>query len=1269
MKKWSKAGLLAIFSLVTMTSAALSQTARLQVIHNAADPAAASVDVYLNGHILLDNFAFRTATPYIDAPAGTPIQIAVAPGNSTSAAQALKNFTVTLNAGETYVAIANGVLDASGFAANPDGGNTNFTLFLRNGMRESAQDPAKVEFRAVHGATDAPTVDVIARGVATLVDNAKYGDVTGYLGVPPAAYTLDVTPGSDNSTVVASFNADLSGLAGGAAVVFASGFLNPAANQNGAAFGLYAALPNGAVVAFPQIGTARLQVIHNAADPAAAKVDVYVNGGLLLNDFAFRTATPFVDVPAGVRLSIAVAPGTSTSVSQALATFNVTLENGKTYVAIANGVLNPGQFSPNPDSLSIGFTLFTKAEAREQATASGNVDFFAVHGATDAPTVDVIARGVATLVDDAKYGDLTGYLSVPPGKYTLDVTPGFDNSNVVASFSADLSGLAGGSAVVLASGFLNPAVNQNGKAFTLIAALANGTVVEFPRVGNARLQVIHNAADPAAASVDVYVNGGLLLNDFAFRTATPFVEVPANVPLSIAVAPGTSSSVAEALATFNVTLEIGKTYIAIANGVLAPAQFAANPDGVNIGFTLFTKAEAREQATAAGNVDFFAVHGATDAPTVDVIARGVATLVDNAKYGDVTGYLSVPPASYTLDITPGNDNATIVASFVADLSGLAGGSAAVLASGFLNPAANQNGKGFGLIAVLANGTVIELPVLSDKARLQVIHNAADPAAEKVDVYVNGSLLLNDFAFRTATPFVEVPADVPLSIAVAPGTSASVAEALATFEVTLAAGKSYIAVANGVLDPTKFAANPDGVSIGFTLFTQAAAREKSNNPNQVDFFALHGATDAPTVDVIARGVATLVDNAKYGDLTGYLSVPAGKYTLDITPGGDNSTLVAAFQADLSGLAGSSLAVLASGFLNPAANQNGKAFGLIAVLANGTVVELPQLTTARLQVIHNSADAAAARVDVYLNGGLLLDNFGFRRATPFIDAPAGVPLSIAVAPSTSTSVNEALKTFTVTLQPGETYVAIASGVLDPTKFAANPEGRDTGFTLFLYDGIRETGSAPGNIDLVVVHGSTDAPRVDVVAVGVGKLVDDLVYGDISGYLSVPAADYFLDLTDPDNGTPLVRFIANLARYGGQSAVVYASGFLDRQANRSGAGLLLMAALPSGQMLAFPDPPITDVNDDVPQVIQSYALSQNYPNPFNPSTTISFDLVSPELVTLKVFDAQGREVALVASGAFNAGRHSFTFDAQGLPSGTYFYRIQAGDFKAVRKMVLMK
>ena len=226
----------------------------------------------------------------------------------------------------------------------------------------------------------------------------------------------------------------------------------------------------------PEPATARLQVIHNAADPGAASVDIYVNGNLLLDDFAFRAATPFIDVPAGVELSIAVAPPTSTSVDDAIATFPVTLAADETYVVFANGVLDPNDFAVNPEALDIGFTLFPVAGAREAAENIDNVEFFVFHGATDAPAVDVLA-GDAKLVDGASYGDATGYLSVPPASYVLDVTPAGANETVVASFTADLSGTAGASAVVFASGFLSPEANQNGASFALGVALADGTVL------------------------------------------------------------------------------------------------------------------------------------------------------------------------------------------------------------------------------------------------------------------------------------------------------------------------------------------------------------------------------------------------------------------------------------------------------------------------------------------------------------------------------------------------------------------------------------------------------------------------------------------------------------------------------------------------------------------------------------------------------------------------------------------------------------------------
>ena len=227
---------------------------------------------------------------------------------------------------------------------------------------------------------------------------------------------------------------------------------------------------------------ARLQVIHNAADPGAAQVDIYLNGSLLLDDFAFRAATPFVDVPAGVQLSIGVAPGNSTGAQDIIATFTPTLEDGKSYIAVANGVLDPSMFAANPDMKNIAFTLLTADDARESAMNAGEVDLKVLHGASDAPAVDVIARGVGTLVDDAAYGDMTPYLSVPAGSYTLDITPANDNNTIVASFTADLSTLGGGAALVFASGFLAPAANNNGEAFGLFAALPDGTVLPLSTV-------------------------------------------------------------------------------------------------------------------------------------------------------------------------------------------------------------------------------------------------------------------------------------------------------------------------------------------------------------------------------------------------------------------------------------------------------------------------------------------------------------------------------------------------------------------------------------------------------------------------------------------------------------------------------------------------------------------------------------------------------------------------------------------------------------------
>ena len=750
--------------------------------------------------------------------------------------------------------------------------------------------------------------------------------------------------------------------------------------------------------------------------------------------------------------------------------------------------------------------------------------------------------------------------------------------------------------------------------------------------------------------------------------------------LIIGIAPSTSSSVNDTIKNFVVKFAPNEKYVAVANGVLNPANFSANPNGRSIAFTIFAKDKIRENGTSSSYVDAIIVHGSTDAPTVDVNAKSSGSwwptkLVNNASYGDITSYKKLSPKSYILDVTPGNSNA-VVASFTANLTGLGGGAAVVFASGFLNPSANQNGSAFGLFAALPNGTVVEFPKVLPKARLQVIHNAADVLAGSVDVYVNGSLLLNNFEFRKATPFIDVPAEVVLNIGIAPGTSTSVNDTIKNFPVTLQKNKTYVAVANGVLNSSLYAANPDGKNISFTLFAKDGVKEKASSNSKVDFIVLHGSTDAPTVDVLARGVGNLVDNAAYGDFTNYLSVPASKYILDITPGNNNSAIVASFDADLRTLGGKSAIIFASGFLNPAANQNGASFGLFAALANGTVVALPLLpSTARLQVIHNAADPGASSVDVYLNGALALDNFMFRKATPYIDVPGNTPINVGIAPPNSSSVNDTIKNFTATFLSGGTYVVLANGVLNPSSFASNPNGRDISFTLFAKDNARETSSGSNRVDVFAVHGSTDAPTVDIY--GLGLVLRNVSYGDISNYVSLSASRNWLLVTTPSPFRIVGVFSTDLRTLGGKSAVVFASGFLTPSANQNGPSFGLYAALPDGNVAQLPrifgkeaDNFAKEVlgQTDV-AVVSDFSLAQNYPNPFNPTTNIRFAIPQSSFVTLKVYNILGKEIATLVNEQKESGIYDVNFDASNLASGVYVYKIQAGNFSATKKLTLMK
>jgi len=101
----------------------------------------------------------------------------------------------------------------------------------------------------------------------------------------------------------------------------------------------------------------------------------------------------------------------------------------------------------------------------------------------------------------------------------------------------------------------------------------------------------------------------------------------------------------------------------------------------------------------------------------------------------------------------------------------------------------------------------------------------------------------------------------------------------------------------------------------------------------------------------------------------------------------------------------------------------------------------------------------------------------------------------------------------------------------------------------------------------------------------------------------------------------------------------------------------------------PPIVSVDDELTSVPENYNLSQNYPNPFNPSTMIRYSVTNSELVRIKVYDILGREVTSLVNEIKQPGTYEVQFDASGLASGIYLYRIESGSFIQTKKMILLK
>jgi len=224
----------------------------------------------------------------------------------------------------------------------------------------------------------------------------------------------------------------------------------------------------------------KIQAIHNAADPDLEyiKIKIVILGQVVfeIDSVKFRSATPMIDAPPLMGFSITIQIFKTNG--QQVFSFNITPESGKTYIGVLRGVENPANFAPNPDGINTKLDISLIDTGRQLANTPGTVDFILMHGTTDLQGIDLNEQGGSILFSDISYGDISDYVTFSPGSHVFEVSEA-NGSSIISTHSADFSNLTDSAVTVFASGFMNPASNQNGEQYGLYLVTPAGKVMEL----------------------------------------------------------------------------------------------------------------------------------------------------------------------------------------------------------------------------------------------------------------------------------------------------------------------------------------------------------------------------------------------------------------------------------------------------------------------------------------------------------------------------------------------------------------------------------------------------------------------------------------------------------------------------------------------------------------------------------------------------------------------------------------------------------------------
>jgi hypothetical protein len=453
-------------------------------------------------------------------------------------------------------------------------------------------------------------------------------------------------------------------------------------------------------------GYATMQFINNSPDVAYLNgYDILFDGGRAVDDLVFQRATPTFAVPSGINLSIGLA---DTSGSPVLTSTIVSTEAGTKYLVMINGLVTPNDFAPNPSGRSTGLTMTINPNIQSGPGGVEEGRFLFANGIPDAPPVDLTVTSAESFMG-IPFGEMTGYTTLTEIEPLTELFREGSPLPPLVSHIVEIPFVLGRSFVIYASGFDNPSENQDGSQAQLMLALQDGAIVQLKArelvLPYSRFQLVHASADPTLQVADLYIDQFLVSDDAPYRSATQFLDVFSGKTVTVGVAPSSSTSYRDVVASARFQFEESSTATGILRGVFDTGSFAPNPDGLDTEVDVHLVEGTLENGPDAGQLTVLVATEVTDLPTVNVLLDDAVLFGEDLGYSEASSYGLVQPRSNTFDFRSAETADRIFKSYV-DFSLLQGRAGILVASGFADStAANQEGPFVSSFLVLDDGKV------------------------------------------------------------------------------------------------------------------------------------------------------------------------------------------------------------------------------------------------------------------------------------------------------------------------------------------------------------------------------------------------------------------------------------------------------------------------------------------------------------------------------------------------------------------------------------